>query len=343
MYGYGAAPMPDSPSAMHQSPPMDYFDRVTRQAEIDRTAFPQAATMMGRTGSLPWNATCQPPAVVGEGLAQPDPSPSVDGRPALWASRHCAEDGAMSGFGKYVNRAAPGLCGSLETLGDPRLWSFGGIEALDLVYKGSDAELSKGSAANRPAPPSAAPKGDEDSVEMMISPESEAIEVERILTEERDVVGAASSGGIGSRVPSIVKSFTDASMVSVVSAVKQGGPASCSPGGACSDGGEGKLLGCGYGKRAADQEEDGDDGEENHTLNCGALQGVGLDEIQRNLVQFGRNVMRGGVDRADDDDDDEGQGGCGTTATRGDTDNEDYDGDDDDEDEDDYDITSREA
>jgi hypothetical protein len=169
---------------MTPPPAADHFDRVTRQAELDRT-------MLAANG-IPFHASC-PPLAHGEG---PPPSSSSDGAaPTLLAPRHCAEGGAMSSFGHYVNQAAPGLCGSLETLGDPRLWNYGGIEALDLVYKGSDMELSRGSAANNrpaPAPPSKTRDDDDDGSVEMISPESEAIEVERILTEDRDAVGAAS-------------------------------------------------------------------------------------------------------------------------------------------------------
>jgi hypothetical protein len=356
-------PLGPPPPAMQNQPPMDYFDRVTRQAEIDRTMGNTATTAFGHpSNGLPFHAGCQPPVPPagggGDAMDPPGPTISTDGGaggPNLWASRHCTEDGPMSGFGRYVNRAAPGLCGSLETLGDPRLWNFGGIESLDLVYKGSDAELSKGSAANRPAPaapPASSAKGkaaaDDESVGMLISPESEAIEVERILTEERDVVGAATGSGsrldLGSRVPSIVKSFTDASMVSVVSAVKQGGRAPCSPGGACAsaEDGNGKFLGsCGCVGKGTDEQEGGGGrcGRDDQLLNCSALEAVDLDEIQRNLVQFGRNVMSGGHlgDHASDDDGQEG--GCGGAGT----DHDDYDGDEDEEDDDDYDMTSREA
>jgi hypothetical protein len=215
---------------------------------------------------------------------QPSSPPTV-GRPPVWASQHCTAEGPVGGFGRYVNRAAPGLCGTLESLGDPHYWSFGGIEALDLVYKGSEVEVSNAAPANRPpqasAPVPAVVKDDDDSGAMFLQ-ESEGHEVERAQIEGT-LVGDASSFDNGRSIPRLVKTFPDGSVSTSLPSIEQARPASCDAGTGKFDSGMGKR--CNLGRN-------GDGDRYDRAMSCGSLQGMALDEIQRNLVQFGRNVVR---------------------------------------------------
>lgn len=320
-------PPPPPPPVPRLSRSVAHADRTTRQDKLNLTNHPavtfrRQVKMMEQGGPPAFNASVYEPTDVDgytrQGRTQPSSPPTVD-RPPVWASQHCTAEGPVGGFGRYVNRAAPGLCGSLESLGDPRYWSFGGIEALDLVYKGSDVEFSNGAPANppaqSPAPVPAVVKDDDDSDAMTLQ-ESEVNEMERVQTEGASI-DDVSSLGIGSSVPRLAKTFPDASISTTLPSVKQVRPASCGAGTSKFDSGMGKRSNLG-----PNVDADGD--RYDRAMSCGALQGMALDEIQRNLVQFGRNVVR----RTGTTSTDEEEVGCdASTSDRSDKASEDCEGD----------------
>jgi hypothetical protein len=224
--------------------------------------------------------------------------------------------------------AARGLCGSLEALGDPSGWGgagdFGAIETLDLVYKrteSSDAVLSRGPVGSTNANNFEAKR--EGARVVSDADDADAVEVERILTEEDGAGGALNrSGSSLPHVPSLVRTLTDLSR-----RTGQASETASLAWGACTNP---SAQAATSGKEGASKER----GENSSRVpfGCDGLRNMDLEQLQRDLAYFGRNFVVGAGERSGAD------AACSSAQQEchymdnDDEDDDDYDDEDDDDD-----------